>query len=152
MLQISMPAAAFAFGAVLLMPPPAAAGDVWHAARTLQAGDTLRGDDITPAEPPGVRPRQGLIETERRIVGLEVKRRVPAGQPITERDVGERDLVRAGQPVRVFWKNGGMSLELQGKALEGGALGNTVRVHNPQSGRTFRASVVADGTAEVQGE
>jgi flagella basal body P-ring formation protein FlgA len=152
MLQIPTPAAAFALGALLFAPPPASAGEVWHAARTLQAGDMLREDDIEAAQPQNARLRRGLIDSERAIVGLEVKRRIAAGQPITERDVGVRDLVRAGRPVRVLWKSGSMTLELQARALESGPEGAEVRVHNQQSGRTVRATVVAEGTAEVSGE
>ncbi len=84
-------------------------------------------------------------------MGQEVKRRIRAGAAIPLRDIGERALVRATQPVRVFWKAGGMTLEMQGKALESGAQGQEIRIHNPGSGRTLRASVVAEGTAEVRG-
>jgi flagella basal body P-ring formation protein FlgA len=140
-------------GAALLVAslchiPPADSREVWHATRDLQPGDLLRPQDIDPTEPR--RDSPGFIESSLDIVGQEVKRRIRAGTPIPQRFIGEPALVRASQPVRVFWKAGGMSLEIQGKALEDGPLGAEIRVHNPGSGRTIRAQVVSDGTAEIR--
>ena len=127
----------------------AAAREVWHTARSLMPGDTLRSDDVRAVEVPPARDRFTMLDAERPIIGLEVKRRLAAGMALHERDIGERDLVRASQPVRVFWKSAGMTLELQGRALENGPAGAEIRISNPSSGRTFRAIVVAEGTAEI---
>jgi flagella basal body P-ring formation protein FlgA len=145
----SLPIGAALLVASLCHIPPAGAREVWHATRDLQPGDLLRAQDLDPAEPR--RDNPGFIDTVQDIVGQEVKRRIRSGAAIPARDIGERALVRATQPVRVFWKDAGMTLELQGKALESGALGNEIRVHNAGSGRTIRARVVAEGTAEIQG-
>jgi flagella basal body P-ring formation protein FlgA len=145
----SLPIGAAMLLASLCHVPPAAGRDVWHAARDLQPGDLLRAQDIDPAEPR--RDNPGLIDAVQDIVGQEVKRRIRSGAAIPARDIGERALVRATQPVRVFWKEAGMTLEMQGKALESGARGTEIRVQNAGSGRTVRARVIADGTAEIQG-
>lgn len=142
---------ALACGA-LLLPQAAAAREVWQATRMLMPGDTLRADDARPVELPPVRERPGVIAADRPVVGLEVKQRIAAGAALTERDIGPRDLVRASQPVRVLWKTGGITLELQGRALESGPAGAEVRVSNPRSGRTIRAIVVAEGTAEIRAD
>lgn len=141
-------------GAALLVAslchiPPADSREVWHATRDLQPGDLLRPQDIDPAEPR--RDSPGFIESSQDIVGQEVKRRIRAGTAIPQRAIGEQALVHASEPVRVFWKAGGMSLEMRGKALEDGPLGGEIRIHNPGSGRTIRAQVVAEGTAEIRG-
>jgi flagella basal body P-ring formation protein FlgA len=141
-------------GAALLVAslchiPPADSREVWHATRDLQPGDLLRPQDIDPAEPR--RDSPVFIESSQDIVGQEVKRRIRAGTAIPQRAIGEQALVHASEPVRVFWKAGGMSLEMRGKALEDGPLGSEIRIHNPGSGRTIRAQVVAEGTAEIHG-
>lgn len=138
--------------AALLLGLPAAqpaAREVWHAARPLLPGDILRAQDVEAMAPR--REIAGLIDAGRALVGLEVRRRVRAGVPLAERDVGEPSAVRPTQMIRVFWKRAGVTLELEGRAMEAGALGEEIRVHNPQSGRTIRAMVVAEGTAEVRG-
>jgi flagella basal body P-ring formation protein FlgA len=134
----------------LLLAGPAAAAEVWHAARALAPGDILTRQDIEAMAPR--RPVPGLIDATRNLVGLEVKRRLRATAALTERDVGEPSAVRATQSIRVVWKRAGVTLEMEGRAMESGALGEEIRVHNPRSGRTIRAQVVAEGTAEVRGE
>jgi flagella basal body P-ring formation protein FlgA len=145
----TLPIGAALLVASLCHVPPADSREVWHATRDLQPGDLLRPQDLDPAEPRRDSPT--FIESSQDIVGQEVKRRIRAGAAIPLRFIGERALVHASEPVRVFWKNGGMSLEIQGKALEDGARGAEIRVHNAGSGRTIRAQVVAQGTAEIRG-
>ena len=133
---------------LLLAAAPVAAREVWHAARSLAPGDILTSQDLEAMAPR--RPMPGLIEAERNLVGLEVKRRVRGSAALTERDVGEPSAIRSTQMIRVFWKRAGVTLEMEGRAMESGALGEMIRVHNPRSGRTIRALVIADGTAEVR--
>lgn len=135
--------------AVLLLATPATGREVWHATRALVPGDVLRPQDVAAMAPR--RDTASLVDAERDIVGLEVKRRIRANAPLGERDIGERDAVRATQMVRVFWKSAGVTLEMEGRAMEAGAIGEEIRVHNPISSRTVRALVVADGTTEVRG-
>ncbi len=144
----TLPIGAALLAASLCHTLPAFSREVWHATRDLMPGDLLRQQDIDSAEPR--RDHAGLIGAEEDIVGQEVKRRIRSGTAIPARDIGERALVRASQPVRVFWKDGSMTLEMQGKALESGAMGQEIRIHNPGSGRTLRAMVVAEATAEIQ--
>lgn len=131
------------------LPARAQPREIWHATRPLLPGDTLRAEDLEAATPR--RDDTRFIPSTRDIIGLEVRRPIRARAPIPERDIGPRPLVRATQPVRVFWKQGALTLELQGKAMESGAEGEQIRIHNPGSGRTLRALVVAEGTAEVRG-
>jgi len=133
----------------LLTAPTAGAREVWHATRALAPGDILRPQDVEALAPR--RDNSTYLDADRDIIGLEVRRRIRAQAPIPERDVGERLAVRPAQTVRVFWKSAGVTLELEGRAAEGGAVGEEIRVHNPNSSRTIRAMVVAEGTAEVRG-
>jgi flagella basal body P-ring formation protein FlgA len=149
MMMRSLPMGAALLAASFCHLPPAQSREVWHAARDLLPGDLLRPQDLDPAEPRRESP--GLIDSVQDIVGQEVKRRIRSGTAIPARDIGDRALVRATQPVRVFWKAGGMTVEMVGKALESGGQGSEIRIQNPGSGRTIRAQVVAEGTAEIKG-
>ncbi|MXP65605.1 flagellar basal body P-ring formation protein FlgA [Roseomonas sp. M0104] len=128
---------------------PAAAREVWHATRTLERGDILRPQDLE-AVPPR-RDSAAFIEAARDLVGQEMRRRVRDGLPLRDRDVGEPLAVHSTETVRVFWKSAGVTLELEGRAMEDGAVGEEIRVHNPGSNRTIRAVVVAERTTEVRG-
>ncbi|MDJ0390338.1 flagellar basal body P-ring formation chaperone FlgA [Roseomonas sp. E05] len=142
----------FAAAALLLAgaaSAPVTAREVWHAARTLERGDILRPQDLEAMAPR--RDNTAFIEAERDLVGQEMRRRVRDGRPLRDRDVGEVLAVHSTDTVRVFWKSGGVTLEMEGRAMESGAVGEEIRVHNPGSNRTIRAVVVAEGTAEVRG-
>lgn len=126
----------------------AAAQHVWHAVRTLMPGDVVRNDDVV-AQPASRRVRDAMPATSP-IVGLEVKRRIYQGYDISEHDVGAVTIVKASTMVTLLWKSGGLTLQLSGRALDAGAMGDEVRVLNPDTLRTIRGTVVGEGTVEVR--
>lgn len=134
----------------LLVASPALAGDVWQAVHLLEPGDILRGDDVVTQASP--RTLRDAIPASRAVVGLEVKRRIYAGRTLTDRDVGPRTAVKANSNVEVLWKLGNLTLQLDGRSLESGALGDGIRVLNMNSSRTIYGTVVADGVVEVRSE
>ncbi|HWX51566.1 MAG TPA: flagellar basal body P-ring formation chaperone FlgA [Roseomonas sp.] len=134
---------------LLVAAGPVVAREVWHATRTLERGDILRPQDLEAMAPR--RDNNAFIEAGQDLVGQEIRFRVRDGMPLRDRDVGEPLAVHSNDTVRVFWKSGGVTLEMEGRAMESGAMGEEIRVHNPGSNRTIRAMVVAEGTTEVRG-
>lgn len=131
-----------------LAASPAAAQDIWVATHMLMPGDLLRADDIAAQTPN--RPMSYAIPASRDITGQEVKRRIPSGQALSHRDVGPATLVKANTQVEVLWHTGPLSLVMQGRALEPGALGQDIRVLNTSTSRTIHATVTGDGKVEVR--
>lgn len=129
---------------------PAHAEDMWHAARTLMPGDVLRQEDVVAR--PLLRPYPGALPSTQQVVGLEVKHYVSMNRPLVARDVGQRSAVKANTEVTVMWKLGDLSLELDGRALEEGAIGDEIRVLNPGTSRTIRGTVVGDGMIEIRSD
>lgn len=127
----------------------ASRSDAWMAMRTLMPGDIVQSDCIEK------RPLSHIVmdvmPTDRDPIGLEVKRHVSLGRPLTVHDVGPISLVHANAEVRVFYRVGTLSMEMQGRALEAGGQGEQIRVLNIGSSRTIRATVVAQDTVEVKG-
>jgi flagellar basal body P-ring formation protein FlgA len=134
--------------ATLVGSAPAWSQDVWHTTRLLLPGDVIRPDDVVAQPVP--RPLPEAIFADRNIVGQQIKRRVAADRPLTEPDVGPRIAVLASMPVTVVWSSGALHMEMQGRAEESGALGDEIRVLNPQSGQTIRGVVTGDGMTEVR--
>jgi flagellar basal body P-ring formation protein FlgA len=110
----------------------------------------VRSDDVKSQTPSGRVPDALPSATE--IVGLEVRRRIYAGHDVAARDVGTLTAVKAGAMITVLWKSGDLSLELGGRALDAGSIGDEVRVLNPASLRTIRGTVVSQGTVEVRSD
>lgn len=127
---------------------PAWSLDVWHTTRLLMPGDIIRQDDILAQPVP--RPLPQSLYADRDIVGQQIKRRVAAGRPLTEPDVGPRMAVLASAPVTVVWSSGALHMEMQGRAEESGAVGDEIRVLNTSSGQTIRSVVTSDGMAEIR--
>jgi flagella basal body P-ring formation protein FlgA len=127
---------------------PARGPDIWHAARALLPGDIIRKDDIIAHPTP--RPLPEAVVADQDIVGQQIKRRVYPDRPLTARDIGPRTAVQASTPVNVLWSSGPLKMEMEGRAMESGALGDEVRILNTSSGRTIRGIVVGDGMVEAR--
>jgi flagella basal body P-ring formation protein FlgA len=127
---------------------PARCQDVWHATRALLPGDVIRKDDVVAH--PLQHPLPEALNSDQDIVGQQIKRRVQADRPLTDRDVGPRTAVLASTPVSVLWTSGTLRMEMEGRAEESGALGDEIRVLNTASGRTIRGIVAGDGMVEIR--
>jgi flagellar basal body P-ring formation protein FlgA len=127
---------------------PSWSQDIWHATRVLQPGDVIRQEDVVARAES--RPLPEALFSDRDIVGQQIKRRVQTDRPLTERDVGARTAVLASTPVSVLWTSGALRMEMEGRAMESGALGDEIRVLNTTSGRTIRGVVAGDGMIEMR--
>ncbi len=116
--------------------------------------------------PAGTRLEAGMLEVVERplrtlpaevvrdvgaLLGLETRRRLPAGRPVRRDDVGPPRLVRRGDPVTVVYRSGALELLLTARALEDGGLGQVVRLINPDSGRGLRARITGPREAVAVG-
>lgn len=78
-----------------------------------------------------------------------VKRPIRAGAVIRLSDLGEPMLVKKGETVALYARNGSLQVTTKGKALSSGQLGEAVKVQNIKSKRVIEAKVVAAGAAEA---
>ena len=102
-------------------------------ARTLQRGDLISAADLDwKAVPPDALSDASLTD-EKQLIGAEARRRLSPGRVLTSRDIGAPRLVLRGKPVRVVYVERGLRLTALGTARDDGALGETVRVLNPES-------------------
>ncbi|MBS0642385.1 MAG: flagellar basal body P-ring formation protein FlgA, partial [Proteobacteria bacterium] len=123
--------------------------DVPVAATRLLPETILRAEDVKIA-----RVRAGYVQGDaarsmRQIIGMELKRPVPAGQPLHVGDLIRPPLVRRGTIVQVQLQSGGLSVTGQAVAVETGAEGDRIRVQNMSSKALLIGQVVAAGTVRV---
>ena len=83
------------------------------------------------------------------IIGMQVKRQLPAGAPIALADLMPPTQITRGDPVRMQLQVGALSLIGQGLALESGAAGERIRVRNISSQAVIEAEVVTPGVVRV---
>ncbi len=117
-----------------------------RAARTLPPGTVIAAADL-------VLPQQAGADLRARaeaLVGLETRQAVYAGRPVDRADLGPPVLVRRNSLVAMIFREGGLGIRSEGRALDSGGQGETVRVMNLVSHRTVSGEVIAAATVEVR--
>ena len=133
-------------------PPSRAAAargnvEVLTYARSLMAGEIVRPEDLvwgkaalTPADAPS---------DADAIVGLAAKRPLRAGQAVAMRDVGSAQVIKAGEAITVTFAAEGITLSLQGRAMQAAGVGELLNVQNTASKKIVQAVVTGPGQAVV---
>jgi flagella basal body P-ring formation protein FlgA len=122
--------------------------EVWVAHSDLRRGELFTGTDC-------IRERRDLLICRQAYLGnadpstQEIAENVSSGAVILERQVRPRTVVRRGQVAQAFVRDGVLAITLKVEVLEDGALGQQVRVRNPQSNREFRGKVENEGSISV---
>jgi flagella basal body P-ring formation protein FlgA len=118
--------------------------------RAVMPGDVIRADDVSTdwvrveLAPPG-----GVTDP-RLLVGKTPRRPLRAATPVRPSDVELPVVIKRNDLVLIVLERPGIYLTAQGKALEDGGQGSTIRVANTQSNRTVDAVVLGTGKVAVQ--
>ena len=84
-----------------------------------------------------------------RVVGMQMRRQVRAGQALRTSDLAKPDLVQRDDNVTLIYEAAGLYLTIRGKAMDNGAEGDTVSVLNLQSKRTISGVVIGRGQVAI---
>lgn len=124
--------------AVISLTAPAFAGESLIATHSIRAGTILSSGDVTSKdfEVPGA------ARTAEEVIGLEVRRNLYAGRPVLLADLGPPTLVHRNELVTMTYQISGLIIRTEGRALEAGGKGETVRVMNKSSRTTLFARVI----------
>ncbi len=118
------------------------------AARALRVGMRLVEGDIR--EEPYLQWGPPIQESFAPAPGWVVRRILTPGDPLDGSRVAPPPLVEAGQPVRLLWNEGNVSIALEGVALHAAAMGETVRIRTSGRNGVVLATVTALGEARMQ--
>lgn len=116
-------------------------------ARNIQAGDILTAADLVWSDD-AIASSDSLGDPDGAI-GKAARHALRAGAAASARDLLSPRLVKRDEPVRVCFDSDGVTLTLDGKAMNDGALGESVRVMNPTSKLVIEAVVSGPGQALV---
>lgn len=125
--------------------PPAAA-EIVVAVRIIRASEIIAAADlaIRDAEAPGA------LADPAGAIGQEARVALYPGRPIRPGDIGPPAIVERNDPVTLVFRQGGLSIATEGRALGRGAPGDTIRALNQASRVTVTGRIRADGSVEVQ--
>jgi flagellar basal body P-ring formation protein FlgA len=83
------------------------------------------------------------------VLGKAPKRMLQSGQPIRQADLANVSLIKRNDLVTMILRTKTMTLTAQGKALDDGVEGQTVKVQNPKSNRTVEGQVTGPNEVTV---
>lgn len=115
----------------------------------LTIGSVVRPDDIQMSRVNMSSVRGEVVRVPGQAVGMQTKRQLAAGQPITLADLMRPNAVQRGATVRMTLAVNGLSVVGQGQALESGATGERIRVQNTTSRAVVEAEILGPGQVRV---
>ena len=129
---------------VLLLPCPAVA-DALVATRLIRPAEVLRAVDVAVQR--GSAP--GVASDPAQVVGLEAQVAIYPGRPVRVADLGPAAVIERNETVVMIYRQGGLTIQSEGRALGRAALGDSVTVMNTASRQSVQARVISFGQVEV---
>ena len=118
-------------------------------ARSLAAGEVVQPADLTYAKLPSFQAPQDAPRDSADIIGKAARRPLRSGTAVASLDVTAAQVVKRDDMIDVAYHAQGMTLTLQGKALTGAAIGETLNVMNLNSKKVIQAVAVGPDQAVV---
>ncbi len=113
-------------------------------------GATLAAEQFQLQNQDIARLPRGFYQDADEVTGQIAKRRIRTGQVLTPNLVAPALLVKRGQTVTMIARQGDIQASTAGTALEGGQMGQMIRVRNQASDTVIRAKVKAKGVVASQ--
>ena len=126
-----------------------ATADVAVATRHLPRGSVITADSLRLERREVTRMRSGYFGSIEAALGLRVRQSILKGRALTPGQLEADHVVRRGQSVTLVVASGGLKLNMAGKALIDGALGQRIRVENSSSGRVVEGIVRSHEHVEI---
>lgn len=117
--------------------------------RLVAPGEIISKADIDWVEISARRVNRNTVMSSQQLVGQTVTRALPANKMIRNSDIARPLVIAKGSMVQMTYKSGFLTLSMQGRALENGGIGDTIRVMNPKSKKTVFARVEKEGFVKV---
>jgi flagellar basal body P-ring formation protein FlgA len=90
-----------------------------------------------------------LVESRADLLGKVATRTLLPGRAITTLAIANPRAVALGAQVKLVYHDAGLSIVTSALALEGGAVGDTIKVRNSDSGLTISGTIQPDGSVSV---
>lgn len=125
------------------------AQEVWVAATRLERGQALDRSLLGVQKVDVLRERTPLIPATADPAVFDITQSIPAGRPLTTRDVIARPVIRKGQVVEVVAQQGMLAVTMKAQAMESGAVGDLIKLRNLESRREFTGQILHESKVRV---
>jgi flagella basal body P-ring formation protein FlgA len=124
--------------------------DVPVLSRSVAPGEVVRASDIQWIKLPSTRISNNIVTTEAGLVGMSPRYPVRTGEPLRTSDMQPPVVVVKGATVDMSYVSGALTLLARGRALQSGAIGDTIDVNNPRSNRTVQGVIEGPNTVRIE--
>lgn len=118
-------------------------------AHRVAVGDAIAETDLRWIEIATTKMGRGVVQEAHELIGQSPRRSIRPGMPIRYRDVQKPLMVAKGKLIKVIVQTPFMHLSTIGKAMDSGAMGDTIRVLNSESHQIVMAIVDAHNRAYI---
>jgi len=132
---------------LLILWPSFAVAESLVATRLIRANEVLAAGDVALAAPAV----QGAAVHPDEVLGLETRIAIYPGRPVRIADLGPAAVIERNEVVRMVYRNNGLMILSEGRALARAGLGDSVTVMNLASRQSVQGVVSATGLIEVTG-
>ncbi len=115
-----------------------------------QSGDVISAYDIVFIDVPVKTMNRDVVLKEEDLVGMTPRRILQPDKPVKRGDLQAPKLVSRGDMVTVILNNKGLNLTTQGKALQNGTKGETIRILNASSNKTIEGLITGSKEVTIQ--
>ena len=124
-------------------------GDYIVARQRITAGEVIKAPMLEIKRGPLERLPKGVLFDTAQIIGRQASRNLSRNVVLTQNSVRERWLVERNQQVTLQAEGAGFTISREGKALDNGSLGSTVRVMG-SDGKMLSAQVVGQNALRLR--
>lgn len=117
--------------------------------RHAMPGQVISASDIEWLRVPTRAVNMSTITREEDLVGMSVRRTIPAKLAIRSTDLQPNWMIEKRELVTIYLKMGSLTLTARGQALQRGAKGDVIRVRNVQSKKVIEGKVISADTVIV---
>jgi flagella basal body P-ring formation protein FlgA len=107
----------------------------------VRAGTTLTADMFSTIAIDALSTDRDYVAALSQLVGKQARRSLSPGKPVRADYVSQPTVVRADELIRLVYETNQVRITVKGKALEDGAVGETIRVVNVRSNKTLTGIV-----------
>ena len=132
---------------LLVLLPGVASAETLVATRLIRATEVIGPGDVAP----GQGHVSGGATQADQVIGYEARVAIYPGRPVRIADLGPAAVIERNEVVRMVYRNGGLMILSEGRALGRAGLGDAVTVMNLASRQSVQAVVHAAGLVEVGG-
>ena len=118
--------------------------------RRMRSGETIGQRDIRQITVRADKIDMNALHNAEDLIGMSPLRTISADRAIKRNDIRMPILVPKGSIVTMVFQTNRMTLTAQGKALQDGSKGDTIRVLNAKTHKTIDGTVVNSGTVNVK--